>query len=359
MTQQLKEPSAFMVRFLHAYRSRSTSPQRPPVYDQHQYVKIALFLAAAAIIGPAIGSTSPSRQFNVDLWVVYSITAIGFYWVFSLAGKFAFCQVFMMSVGGYTSAWVIHGGEWPFVAGVAAAVAVTALIALVVGLLLGSAPHLFFALGTLALTEIGAVVFTQWTAFAGPGGTVVGIPPASIFGYTFFTDIQMFWLMLLVLGLVLLLGAWIDRSPVRRFAIAGRDNPMVAVLLGVPVARTELGLFTLGSALGGLSGALVASWTGSVSSDSFGFSLAIGVFLMLILGGAKTIWGPVVGAAFYVVAPNLLAGFTSLEPLIYGGLLLIVIVALPDGLVGLGATAVRAVIPWMTRMRVSVRGPKC
>ena len=144
----------------------------------------------------------------------------------------------------------------------------------------------------------------------------------------------MFWLFLGCLALVLLLGAMIERSPLRREAIAGRDNLLVARLAGVPAGRHQLGLFVLGSAMGGFSGALIGHWTGVVSVDSFGIDLAIGIFLMLFLGGAGSMWGPVLGGAFYVAIPQILSGIQKYDTIVYGGLLLVVVFALPDGLVG-------------------------
>jgi branched-chain amino acid transport system permease protein len=138
-----------------------------------------------------------------------------------------------------------------------------------------------------------------------------------------------------VIGVTMLVAALIERSPLRREAVATRDAAVIAQTAGVPVLRVNLTMFALGSAMGGLSGALIGHWGGIVAADSFGIPLGIGLFLMVILGGSGSPWGALVGAAFYVWVPELLASFTSWKQVIYGSLLLVTIIALPEGIIGL------------------------
>ncbi|HEX3564739.1 MAG TPA: hypothetical protein VHU17_05155, partial [Acidimicrobiales bacterium] len=88
------------------------------------------------------------------------------------------------------------------------------------------------------------------------------------------------------------------------------------------------------SMLGGLSGALLGAINSTVDVNSFGTSLAIGIFLMLFIGGVGSVWGPIVGAAFYVAIPQVLSNLAQYENIVYGALLLVVIIAFPEGLVG-------------------------
>jgi branched-chain amino acid transport system permease protein len=310
---------------------------RPPGYARHHLPAVVVFTIAIAVIGPAIATTR-SAQFLVNLWLVYSIAALGFYLVFGLAGRFAFCQTFMMALGGYVSAWVTRElGGASFVLGLAAAVAASALVAGVVGVVVRRAQQFYFAIATFAVTEVGTIVFERATGFTGPSGQTVGISPAEIFGLNIASDAEVFWLFLAVLVACLVLTACVERSPMQREAIAARDNPAVAELAGVRVRRVQLTLFMLGSALGGLSGALIGHWQGVIGSDSFGIDLAIGIFLMLLLGGIDSMWGPLIGAAVFVALPRLLSGIEQYSSIVYGVLLLVVVLAVPGGV----ASAVR------------------
>jgi branched-chain amino acid transport system permease protein len=199
---------------------------------------------------------------------------------------------------------------------------------------LARAQDFYFAIGTLAVSEVGAVVLSHTTSFSGADGSTVGIAPPEIFGYTFESYLSMFWLSLIVLSIVVLFAILLERSPVRRHAIAARENVLVARTAGVPVVRTQVMLFALGSMLGGLSGALLGAVNSTVDVNSFGTSLAIGIFLMLFIGGVGSVWGPIVGAAFYVAIPQVLSSLAQYENIVYGALLLVVIIAFPEGLVG-------------------------
>ncbi|GLZ02769.1 branched-chain amino acid ABC transporter permease [Actinomadura sp. NBRC 104412] len=305
---------------------------RPPDYRRHHFLAIAVFVVLVALIAPQV-ATSRSSQFLVNLWLVYSIAALGFYLVFGLAGRFAFCQTFMMAFGGYTSAWITRGEDGqPFWVGVASAMLVTALVAGVVGALVHKAQHFYFAIATFAVTQVGMVVFQRADGFTGPHGQAVGIDPPRLFGYEFVKDGQVFWLFLGTLGLCLLLTACIERSPMRREAIAARDNGLVASLSGVAVQRVQLVLFMLGSALGGLAGSLIGHWQGVIGTESFHIDLAIGIFLMLLLGGINSMWGPLIGAAVFVGLPRVLSGIEEYSSIVYGLMLLAVVLLLPNGI---------------------------
>jgi branched-chain amino acid transport system permease protein len=326
---------------------------RPGIYAGHQYVAVAAFTVFVALVGPRIGGVSRSNQFLVNLWLVYVIAGLGFYWIFSLAGRFAFCQTFMMALGGYTSAWVTRSGPHgkPFLLGVLCAMLITAFMAFLIGGLVHRSPGLYFAIATLAVTTVGNDVFAHWSGFAGRNGVTTAIAPPRVLGHTLLKDKDVFWLFLGALVVVLLLAVMIERSPLRRDAIAGRDNLLVARLAGVPTGRNQLSLFALGSALGGLSGALIGHWQGVVSSDTFGIDLAIGIFLMLFLGGVGSMWGPVLGGAFYVAIPEWLSSIQRYNTVVYGGLLLVVVMLLPQGLVGLGQKLLRWVQTQFRRSR--------
>jgi branched-chain amino acid transport system permease protein len=306
----------------------------PPVYREHRYLTWVVLFAVIAVAAPNL-ATGQADQLSLNVWLAYGIAGVGFYWVFGLAGRFAFCQTFMMAMGGYMSAWITLklGPNW-FLVGVLGAMAVTGAIAAVIGLILSRAQDFYFAIVTLAVSEVGTVILAHTTSFSGADGSTVGIAAPEIFGYAFNSYLQMFWLSLAVLAVVVLFSIFLERSPVRRHAIAGRENATVARSGGVPVVKVQVMLFAFGSMLGGVSGALLGSINSTVDVNSFGTSLAIGIFLMLFIGGIGSVWGPIVGAAFYVAIPQVLSSLAQYQKIVYGALLLAVIIAFPEGLVG-------------------------
>jgi branched-chain amino acid transport system permease protein len=323
---------------------------KPPAYRRHQYLGVAVFVVVTALAAPRLVTSAEGANL-LDLWLIYALAGIGFSWIFGLGGRFAFCQTTMMAVGAYASAYAIDHGR-PFWQSAPLGAAAAGAVAALVGLALARAQHFAFAIGTLAVSQIGTVVFARTSGFTGVNGQVTGLPYPSLFGHAFDSDRGAFWLLLGAVALALLLGVFLERSPIGREAVAARDGETVARTSGVPVRRVHLTLYVLGSAAGGMSGALLASWQGFVSVDAFGPDLGIGIFLMVILGGAGSLWGPVLGAGFYVWAPKLLSGFREYQGVVYGALLLLMIMVCPEGLIGL-AGRVRAARrqrgPWRVR----------
>jgi branched-chain amino acid transport system permease protein len=304
----------------------------PAVYRRHQFPQVVIFaLLVIFVLRPAVTSLSGVHELN--LWLIYSLAALGFYWIFGLAGRFAFSHTFMMALGGFTSAYMCRHGASPW-EGVLAAVASTAVVAAVVGAAISRAQEFYFAIATIAVTQVGTVVFVQAQKFTGPSGVASGVPALSFFGKQLLQDRQIFWLLLAILLAALVLAILIDRSPLRRRLVAARDNPRVAASAGIPVFGLQLLMFVLGSAVAGLSGALIGAWSGIITNDSFGIDLTVGILLMVVLGGLNSHWGAVVGAGFYVLVPEELSSLLKYQAIIYSGVLLLTIIVMPEGIVG-------------------------
>ncbi len=329
----------------------------PALYRRRQFAVLVAAIVAIGVLAPAL-TDSHRTKYAVDLWLAYSIAAVGFYLMFALAGRFAFCQTLMMALGGYTCAWVTAKyGPGSFLVGALAGMAVTALLAVGVGWCARRVEGFMFAIITLAVEETGRTVFRETESFTGLNGTRVGVAAPELFGHRFLGDESVFYLLLGALALTLLIALAIERSPVRRDALAASTNAMVARSVGVPLTATQIGLFALGSALGGLAGALFASWNGSISADSFGLEIAVGLLLMVVLGGVGSPWGAVLGAGLYVALPEVLTSLERYRSVLFGVILLVVVIAAPTGLLGLAAQLRARIARVFRRVRPSRRSP--
>lgn len=313
----------------------SPGPVVPPVYRKRH-----LTTAAVVVLGAGLLSWNAETNFTYGLlssWMILSIVGLGFYVVFGLGGQFAFSQAAFFGLGAYTSAWATR--EMPFLWGFAAAIVIGALVALAFSVLVFRTSHFYFAIATLAFSHIALIVFREMDWFTGPGGEVLGIKKAEILGFRFDNDARVTGLLLGALAIALVLVALIERSPLRREALAFHHQPVVAATLGVPVNRLRLLMFVLGSSFATAAGSLQAHRSGFISTEGFSIGLAIDIFLVLLLGGMASMWGPLIGAAFVVWAPEQLRFIGSYRGLVYGGLLIVVIVLFPKGLVGLAERA--------------------
>lgn len=314
----------------------------PPVYRRHVYLQVIVFVVLMAVFGAAFNTDSYRLGVMVTA-MTYSIAAIGLYFAYSLGGLFAFSQAAFMGLGAYTSAK--FGDEHGFLTGFLSAIVISFVVACVVGLILRRAKHLYFAIGALAVAELMGLAFANWTFLAGDeSGAVSGIVPMQIGDRIYLTAQDQFWFVLVIIVLVLVASMMVDRSPIRRYAIATKQAPLVAQASGAPVYRITITLFAYGSALAGIAGSISAHSIGAITPDGFGVGLAIDLYLMLLLGGLRSIWGPVVGAMFFTWLPEWLRSVQSYETVIYSFLLLVTIIVLPEGIVGTLGKATRGVI---------------
>lgn len=308
-----------------------TTLARPPTMQRHQLRTVVIVAAAATVVPFLYGGAYHLSVAN--LVITYAIAAVGFYLVFGISGQFAFSHAAFFGLGAYSFVWASRGvGFWP---GLLIGTLITSLVALVFAWTVRRANHFYFAIATLGLSEIALLVFREWRAFTGLGGEVAVPHPPSIFGFEFDTEFRMYWFLLVCAAVALALMASVERSPLRREAIAMRDHPEVASSVGVPILRVRLVTFVLGSAYAGAAGALFAADQGFISPESFGVALGMNIFLMVILGGIRNMWGAVIGAAFVVLLPEWLRTFAEYRELVFAILLVGTILLLPEGLVGI------------------------
>jgi branched-chain amino acid transport system permease protein len=311
----------------------STRSPRPPIYRGQPYTAILAFVGCMSIYWLwRVEGKGLAGQDLMTRWVFYSIIVIGFYIVFGISGQFAFSQAALAGLGAYTSNYFAedHG----FFVGLILAIIVTSIVATGFALLIRKAAHFYFAIATLGISTLVLLVVRTWTDFAGVGGEVTNIRHITIFGHDMNTASEIYGFLLFVLGVVMILTAWLQRSPFVRESIANRDRETVSLTLGVPTLRLRVSSFVLGSAIAGAAGSIYAHWKGNLGPDQWSVELGLGIFLMLILGGIGSMWGAILGAWFYSFVPIWLDFLDKYQQIFYGSLLIVTMVALPDGLVG-------------------------
>jgi ABC-type branched-subunit amino acid transport system ATPase component/ABC-type branched-subunit amino acid transport system permease subunit len=333
----------------------------PPAMRGAPYLSLALFLLAVALIRQ-YGDFGLGDQDLINTWLFYSVIVVGFYFVFGVSGQFAFSQAAFAAVGGYTSAWATREalfGTDTFWMGLVVGVAVASVLAALFAYFMRRASEFYLAIATLGLSEIFLDVIQHWTDFTGTtAGTTSGIRPITFFGYEInqLNGYRIFWVWLGALAIVMLIAIWLARSPVQRESIAMRDQSQVAASLGVPVLKHRVSMFVLGSAIAAAAGAVFVHVKGFANPESFDINLGIAIFVILIVGGIDSRWGAVLGAAFYVFIPQWLQGgvlgisginitikvfgqehrFGDFRDIFFGAVLVITMIAFPEGLVGVG-----------------------
>lgn len=321
---------------------------RPPAWADRSYVAVAMVLVALALfltqghrlpVPGAFGEVDkPAGLVNHNEWLFLAAVVTTFWFVFGVAGRFAFSTASFVGLGAYVSHYATRGTDAPVVVGLAAAAGVAFVIAFAFAVLLRRAHHFYFAVATLGLAEVLLLVFRRWERLSGrSSGEITGVRDLSLMGWAVDSRFRSSLVLLAFLGLVLVLAALIRRSPVERLAVAARDKPAVAEAYGHDVERIGIVLFTVGSVLAAVAGSLFVHTRGLGTPDTFGLELGIGIFVALILGGLRSMWGGLVGSWFYVYVPLYLERWERWTQILWGAALVLVMITFPDGLVGVGA----------------------
>jgi len=269
----------------------------------------------------------------LSLWLVTAIAAMGVNLIVGYAGQETLAQAAFLGIGAFTSALLMKAGYPFFVAFVAAG-----LLSFVVGIALGF-PALrvqkhYLAFVTLAFTVfVWLVIRNEEWLTGGVSGMDVRRPV--ILGINTRPGLTFYYL---VLGLAALLTAalwWIVRSPWGRAFMALRENPIRAESLGIDVRGYKLLAFAIGSAYGGLAGALYAPLVEFIDPAPFALGPSLLFLLMVVIGGAGSFIGPFVGAAVAVLLPEWLRFAEGLYLIIFALLVMLMMAFCPTGIVGL------------------------
>jgi ABC-type branched-subunit amino acid transport system permease subunit len=302
-----------------------------------QSLALLAFLAFL-VMYPLLISPNPGTT-NVGVYVLlFTGAAIAWNLFSGFTGYINLGSAMYLGIGGYAMAilcqdWNIQGGYKPFfvlpLAGLIAAVC-----AIPLGWLVLRLRRYAFMVLTIAIFYIGQyLAYNLGGLTNGASGIFLPNPPWD----AYFFDIPFYYIALAILLLALASSWWIRSSKYGLSLLAIRDDEDRALSLGVKTGRYKLSAYVLSSFFIGMIGAFIVYYVGSIYPEQ-GFSPSFDVVIALIvfLGGVGTIWGPLVGGLLIVPLQQFLIlqyGTTPLEPVMYGGLLLVVILLLPEGIV--------------------------
>ncbi|MEW6255362.1 MAG: branched-chain amino acid ABC transporter ATP-binding protein/permease [Pseudomonadota bacterium] len=292
----------------------------------------AILLGAAALAGFCLVAESYTL-FVIALIALTVIVGVGLNILLGLAGQVSLGHVGFYAIGAYVSGILILKG-WDFFAALPVAVLVAGLVGALLALpaLRVSGPYL--AMVTIAFAFIVEHGLIEWRDVTGGANGLMGILPPSI-GPLVFAEKEMA-LLAVALATLCLLGFWrLSDSRLGRAMRAVRDSEVAAQSVGLNPVSLKTLAFALSAALAGLAGAVFAPLLMFISPGSFPFSQSILFLFAVVLGGAGTVLGPVIGALVVAGLPELLSDLAEYRLLIFGALLLGVLWIAPEGLVGL------------------------
>ncbi|MBK8468371.1 MAG: branched-chain amino acid ABC transporter permease [Actinomycetales bacterium] len=232
------------------------------------------------------------------------IGAVGLNILVGFTGQISLGQGGFLAVGAYTSAIASTRLGLPVPVAVIVAVFVTAGIGALFGLPALRLKGLYLAIATLASQEIIMFVVRRWGFLTEDKG-YIEVPRFGFIERETF-EIQWYWILLPITFLAVLMARNVFRSSLGRSFMAVRDQDIAAEAIGVNITRAKVTAFALSSGFVGLSGALSAYYTETVTWERFTLDVSVLYLAMIIVGGLGSIAGSVYGAIFMMLLPALL-----------------------------------------------------
>lgn len=287
--------------------------------------------------------------------IVFAIAAVALNLVIGFSDLISLLQAGFIGIGGYTVAILAHHEfnaealtTWPFVFVATSNLAITlplgalvaAAVAAVTGLICLRTSGAYFIMITLAFNQMLYYFFVALQRYGGEDGLQI-LGNLHVVGFDVTKRVPFYYVCLAMLAVILVV---LDRLIDSRFGVVIRalaQNERRAVALGIPPLRYKLVAFVISGALGGLAGALLAVSQQFISPADMAWARSGELVVMVVLGGLATVWGPIAGAAVFLVLELLLSSYSIHWQLAFGLVIIVMTLYLRGGLADLWSLVVR------------------
>jgi branched-chain amino acid transport system permease protein len=293
---------------------------------------IVVAVLAVAAIPTAI--FNGYHLFQLTMVVVYAIAILGLSLLTGFNGQISLGHGAFYAIGAYTTAILMSNFDVPYWATLPVSAVVCAAVGFLIGLPALRLGGLYLALTTFSLAIAVPQLLkhnsvSDWTG--GVQGLVIDKPDAP-FGLPLSGD-QWLYLFTLAIGCVMYVIAWnMVRGRIGRAMKAVRDHALAAEAMGINLAMLKTRTFALSAMFTGIAGSLGAITVQFVAPDSFGVFVSIFLFVGLVVGGAASIGGTIIGAIFIQFIPNVADQVSKAAPgAVYGVILIAMMFLMPEG----------------------------
>jgi branched-chain amino acid transport system permease protein len=300
-----------------------------------------IFLGTLFVVAvfPWVVQLSGGFSHYVDVMIfagIFSLVGLGLCMLMGYAGQISMAQAAFFGIGAYSSGILTSQfGLNPW-----AAMPIGALVSATVAWLVGI-PALrlkghYLAMATLGFGVIVYIILNEEVEWTGGPSGMVDIPGLSIGGWKISSDLSWYYLVWSAVFIGLIFCFHILHSRVGRALRAIHEEEKAAEAMGVPTSRYKLQVFVLSAVFASLAGSLYTHYVTFLNPSSFNLMWSIRFVLMVMVGGMQSLWGAILGTVLLTFIGNeWLHVFSEFEILVYGAILLIVALFLPNGLVSL------------------------
>lgn len=281
--------------------------------------------------------------------LVLALWSVSYNLMLGYTGMVSFAHAAFYGIGAYTVALLYEKLHWSVLPGLALSPLVAALAGLVTGFISLRAVRLYFALLTLAISQVCFVIAFEWYSFTGGDNGIHGISPPDFLS----NPTVQYYFVAGVVALCLLIMFGLVRSPFGAALLAIRENRLRAAAVGLNVKRYELAVFTVSAAFAGVAGALFAIYDLQAYPQLMYWTESAQPIVVTLLGGMGSFLGPAVGAAVYTWLANSVGkNFPAQFDIVLGAIVLGVVLVAPGGL-GSALDGIRNLVAGRRRVRAS------
>nr|NQU89624.1 branched-chain amino acid ABC transporter permease [Bacteroidota bacterium] len=273
---------------------------------------------------------------------IYIILTVSANLIVGLANLLSLGQAAFYGIGAYITAWALMTLGLTLFPALLLSILITASIGFIIGIISLRLKDDYFILATLGFQIIIYTVLYNWISVTrGPYG-IPGIPSPKLFGLVEIDGILPFFLLSSILAIaVIVIFRNLIYSPFGRALKAMRDDSIALLSLGRNITKLKTQAFTIASGFSAVSGFLFAAYITYIDPTSFNLDEAIFIISAVMIGGTGNIKGPLIGAAFVVILPEMLrfVGMpdniaANMRMIIYGLILIVLMMFRRQGLAG-------------------------
>jgi branched-chain amino acid transport system permease protein len=266
------------------------------------------------------------------IFLTINVLVVASYRIVTLTGEWSLIHAVMMGVGGYTAALVFKQFELGMWFTLPLAGIVAAAIAALLCFPLFRMTQFYFLIGSFAA---GEAIRLCWIRFVQPfGGTggLSGVEPPLIGDIDFLEAVPYYYLTLAVVGLCLFILYRIENSRIGLILHSVHWKAPLAESVGVDTWRYRALAFIIGSFFVGVAGGLKVHYLGTITPNQFGVGFMVFILIWVIVGGYNRFYGPIIGVVVLTLFDESIRSLEEIRPAIYGAVLIISILFLPQGL---------------------------
>lgn len=331
---------------------------------------ITLIVFAVVILVFPFLVTNPYYLRVISFTGIYTLICIGLSLLLGYAGQISIGQAGFFAIGAYGSGILTAQFGYSVWTGIIVGLGLSSLVAFLVGIPTLKLRGHYLAMATLGIGEVIHIVavadtedfvklfvwigqkigsdpkeladgLAPFRALTGGPSGFAQIPSLGIGSWELSTPTEWFYCIWGVVFVVMVLSLNLIHSRIGRALRAIHGNEEAAKAMGVSTTPLKLGIFMISASLAAIAGSLYAHFVTFVSPETFNINASILFLVMVAVGGMMNVWGALVGTVIMTVLPEFLRVFHDFDILLYGLILLLIMMFMPDGVVGLVQRAVR------------------